>query len=86
MRQVWSSDYYPLLIIQVSRDVKIAKRSMKIIKRDFRGLWQLVDGVGAELVFLFIPSAAGRGTERTWKAQLINTWLRGWCNHRIFNF
>lgn len=77
------SNYNPLVIIQAGSD-EIAERSLKAIKRDFRGLGQLLDGVGAQVVFSSIPSVAGRDTEQTWKAWLINTWLRGWCCCRIF--
>jgi len=34
---VWSSDYYTLLVMQVGGD-KIAERSPKAIKRDFKAL------------------------------------------------
>lgn len=77
------SDYYPLLIVQAGSD-DTEERSLKTIKWDFRGLGWLLDGVGVQVVFLSIPMVAGRGTERTQKAHLINTWLRGWCQHRIF--
>ena len=46
----------------------------------------LVDVVGAQVVFSFIPSVTGMDIEPTWKAQLINTWLRGWCHCRNFVF
>ena len=79
------SDYYPLLIVQAGSD-DIDERSLKAIKRDFRGLGRLVDGAGVQVVFSSIPAVAGRGTERTRKAHLINTWLRGWCQHRNVGF
>ena len=82
---VCPSDYYPLLIVQASSD-DIEERSLKTIKRDFRGLGRLVDGAGVQIVFSSIPAGAGRGTERTQNAHLINTWLRGWCQHRITIF
>ena len=62
------------------------KRSLKTIKWDFRGLGRLVDGAGVQVVFSSIPTVAGRGTERTQKAHLLNTWLRGWCQHRNLGF
>lgn len=43
------SDYYPLLVVQASSD-KITKGSLKAIKRDFRALWLLVEGSGAQTV------------------------------------
>lgn len=70
------------MIIQAGSD-EIAERSLKAIKRDFRGLGQLLDGVSAQVVFSSIPSVVGRDTEWTWKTWLINTWLRGWCCCRI---
>ena len=38
------------------------------------------------MVFSSIPMVTGRGIERTQKAHLLNTWLRGWCQHRNFGF
>ena len=60
------SDYYPLLIIQASRD-EIAEKSLTSIKKDFRGLGRVVDGAGMQVVFSSIPSVAGKGTERIQK-------------------
>jgi len=37
------SDYYPSLIVQTS-SVEVTEVSLRIIKKDFRGLGQLVDG------------------------------------------
>ena len=79
------SDYYPLLIVQAGSE-DIEKSSLKAIKRDFRGLGRLVEEAGVQVVFSSIPTVAGRGKERTRKAHLINTWLRGWCHHRNFGF
>ena len=79
------SDYYPLLIVQAGSD-DIDDRSLKAIKRDFRGLGRLVDGAGVQVVFSSIPTLTGRGTERTRKAHLLNTWLRGWCLRRNLGF
>ena len=39
------SDYYPLLIVQAGSN-EVIDRSLRIIKSDFRGLEQLVDGTG----------------------------------------
>ena len=36
------SDYYPLLILQAGRD-EIAEKSLRSIKKDFRGLGRVVD-------------------------------------------
>lgn len=82
---IHSSDYYPLLIVQAGSD-DIEERSLKTIKWDFRELGQLVDGVEVQVVFSSIPTVAGRGTERTRRAHMINTWLRDWCQHRNFVF
>ena len=57
-----------------------------MIKRDFRALGQLVEGLGAQVVFSSIPTVAGKDTERSRKTPLINTWLRGWCHRRNFGF
>jgi len=61
--------------MQDGRD-KIAKRSPKPIKRNFRALGRQVDGSGAKVVFSSIPSVAGNSTERGRKSQLINTWQK----------
>ena len=55
--------------MQVGGD-KIAERSPKAIKGDFRAL---VEGSGAQVVFSSIPSVAGNSTERGGKL----TWLTG---------
>jgi len=47
---VQPSDYYLLLVMQVGSD-KMAERSPKAIKRDFRALGGLVEGSGAQEVF-----------------------------------
>jgi len=47
---VRTSDYYPLLVMQVGRD-EIAERSPKAIKRYFRALGQLIEGSGMQVVF-----------------------------------
>ncbi|XP_066858120.1 uncharacterized protein [Anser cygnoides] len=82
---VCPSDYCPLLIVQSGSD-EIFERSLKAIKRDFRGQGWLVDGAGVQVVVSSVPSVAGNGTERTRKAHLINTWLRDCCHHRNFGF
>jgi len=82
---VCPSDYYSLLIVQAGSD-NIEERSLKTIKRDFRGLGRLVDGAGVQVVFSSIPMVTGRGTDRTWKAHLIKPSLRGWYQHRNFVF
>ena len=35
-----------------------------------------------QVAFSSIPSMVGKDTERIRKTHLINTWLRGWCNHK----
>lgn len=42
---VRSTDYFPLLIVQMGSD-EMAQRSQQTMKRDFRGLGQIVQGVG----------------------------------------
>ena len=69
--------------MQVGGD-KIAERSPKAIKRDFRALGRLVEGSGAQVVFSSILSVAGNSTERGRKTHLVNRWLRDCC-HR-WNF
>lgn len=68
---VCSSDYYSLRIVQAGSN-KVAERSMRAIKRDFRGLWPLVDRVGVHVVFSTVPSVMGRDAGRTREAFLIN--------------
>ena len=53
------SEYYPLLVVQVGSD-EVAEKSLGTIKKDFRGLGQVVDGVGMQVVFSSIPSVASR--------------------------
>ena len=57
---VHPSDYYLLLIVQAGSD-DIEERSLKTIKRDFRGLRRLVDGAGVQVVFSSIPTGVQRG-------------------------
>lgn len=47
---VCSSDYCPLLIVQVGSD-EITQGSLRAIKKDVRGLGQMVEGVGAQVLF-----------------------------------
>jgi len=65
---------------------KIAERSPKAIKRDFRALGRLVEGSGAQVVFSSIPSVAGNSTQMGRKTHLINRWLRDWCYRSNFGF
>jgi len=69
------SDYYPLLIIQAGSD-EIAEKSLRSIKKDFRGLGQVVDGAGVRVVFSSIPSMAEKGTERIQKKNQQKTSLK----------
>ena len=78
---IWPSDYYPLLTVEASSD-EVGERSLNIIKKDLRGLGQLVDRVSIQVIFSSIPSVVGKDTENSRKTHLINTWLRGWCNHK----
>jgi len=38
------------------------------------------------MVLSYFPLEVARDTERTRKTHLINTWLKGSCNHRNFLF
>ncbi|RMC19378.1 hypothetical protein DUI87_03988 [Hirundo rustica rustica] len=78
------SDYYPLLILQAGRD-EIEKRSVKAIKRDFRALGQVIDRVGAQVVFCSVPLVAKENDERNWRTHTINKWLKGWCHWQILD-
>lgn len=44
------SNYYPLVMIHIGSN-EIAERSLRAVKRDFRALGQLLEGVGAQVVF-----------------------------------
>jgi len=79
---VRTSNYYPLLVMQIGGD----DRSPKAIKRDFRALGQLVEGSGAQVVFFSTLSVAGKSTEMDRKTHLINRWLRNWCRQWNFGF
>jgi len=65
----------PVFTVQAGSD-EVAERSLRITKKDFRGLGQLVDEVGIQDVFSSIHSLAGRDTERSRRTHLINPWLR----------
>ena len=80
---VRSTDYFPLLIVQVGSD-EIAQTSLRMMKRDFRGLGHLVQGAGAQVIFCSVPLGAVWGSEQAWKA--MNNWLRGWRRARNFGF
>jgi len=71
--------------MQVGGD-EIVERSPKAIKRDFRALGRLVEGLGAQVVFSSIPSVAGNNTERGRKTHLVNRRLRDWCHRSNFGF
>lgn len=71
------SDHCPSLVVQASSH-EVTERSLRTIRKDFRGLGQLEGAVGIQVVFSSIPAVAGRDTGRSEKAHLINTWLRGW--------
>jgi len=43
-----------------------------------------MDEASIQVIFSSIPSVAGKDTDWSRKAHLINTWLRGWCNPRNF--
>jgi len=60
---VRSSDYYPLLVVQVGSD-KVRDKSTWEIKRDFRALGRQVKGSGKQVVFSSIPPIAGEDEGR----------------------
>jgi len=58
---------------------EVTERSLRTIKKDFRGLGRVVDRAGLQAYFpLSIQWLGGILTSR--KILLINTWLRSWCN------
>lgn len=83
------SDYYPLLVVQAGSE-DINRRSIKIIKKDFKALGQSVHGTGAQVIFASVPVLAGMdeelNKERSRKAHLINRWLKDWCHRQNFGF
>jgi len=68
-------DHYPLLTVQAGSD-EVSEKSQRTIKKDFKGLGQVVDGTGVQVFSSSIPSVAGKDTERIQKTHLINKWLR----------
>ncbi|RMC07029.1 hypothetical protein DUI87_16482 [Hirundo rustica rustica] len=56
---------------------EIEKRSVKVIKRDFRALGQVVDKTGAQVVFCSVPWVAEKNDERNRRTHIINKWLKG---------
>ena len=38
------------------------------------------------MIFCPIPAGTVRDTEQAWKAQVMNNWLRSWCQGRNFGF
>lgn len=48
------SDYFPLLVLQVSSD-KLDEKRPRTAKKDFGVLGQLVEGMGARVVFFLTP-------------------------------
>lgn len=74
---IYLSDYYSLLTVQTCSD-EDSEKSIRIIKKDFRGPRRLVDRESVQVVFFSIPSVTGKDTERSRKDYLINTRLRGW--------
>lgn len=71
---VCPSDYYPLLDFNGGSD-DMAKRSPRVIKREFLALGQLVEGSGAQVVFSSILPVVVINIERNRRTQLINMWL-----------
>lgn len=58
-RVMHPSDRCPLLVVQAgSREV--AERSLRTIRKDFRGLGLLAGGAGVQVVFSSIPAVAGK--------------------------
>jgi len=56
------------------------------MKRNSWGLGQLVKGVGAQVIFSFLPSGVVRDMELSRRTQALNKWLKCWCRHRNFGF
>ena len=79
------SDYYPLLLVQAGRD-EVTEKSMRTMKKDFRGLARVVDGAGVQVVFSSVPSVARKDGKRIRKTHRINKWLRGRCKHKNLGF
>ena len=80
-----AKDYYPLLVSQVGSD-DITRRSPKAMKRDFRSLGKLIQGLGAQIVFSSIPSAGEMDEEEYRRTQQMNLWLQDWCYRQGFGF
>ncbi|XP_021247703.1 serotriflin-like [Numida meleagris] len=57
--------------VQADSD-EIAQRSLRTVKRDFRGFGRIVQGVGAQVVFCSIASRAVKDTEWARKTQVYN--------------
>ena len=74
---VRSSDYFPLLTVQVGSD-EIAQRSLQTVKN--------IQRAGAQVIFCSIPSGAVKDMEQAWKAQVMNNCPRGWCQGRNVSF
>lgn len=79
------SDYYPFLIVQPSSN-EAAEKCLRTIKKDFKGLGQLVGRMDVQDVLSSIHSISEKDTERSRKTVLINTLLRGWYNCKNFGF
>ncbi|RMC05539.1 hypothetical protein DUI87_18735 [Hirundo rustica rustica] len=56
---------------------EIEKRNVKVIKRYFRALGQVVDKTGAQVVFCSVPLVAEKNDERNRRTHIINKWLNG---------
>ena len=65
-RPVRPSDYCPLLIV-LDGSNEVTERRLNTIKRDFRGLEQLMGNAGVQVVVSSPPSVPGKDTE----------WLKG---------
>ena len=82
---VQPSDYYLLLVFQAGNN-EVVERSLQSLKKDFKALGWLIEGLGAQVMFSSIPQVEGKTTERGWKTYLINTWLRDRCHCRNSGF
>lgn len=81
---VQPSNYYPLLLYHLGSDE--AAINLKVNKRDFGALVQLVKGSGAQIVFSSVLPVAGSDAGRNRKTQLVNVWVCAWCYRQNFRF
>ena len=80
---VQPSDYYPLLVLHLGGEEETTY-SPRAIKRDFKELGWMIMESSSQVIFSYIlPST---DSDRNSRIVSINTWLRGWCHHKNFEF